>query len=118
VAITVNYDEPVKNQLAVDANNANLPIESRNVARDRFSTVSGTLTFDASYPTGGYGPMNNFGLKKVGGVFIEDVNGYAFMYNRTTDKVQAFSTAGTEAAAATNLSALQPAYFEAKGRQY
>jgi hypothetical protein len=117
VAATVYYDEPTKNLLAVDDSNTNLPVESRNFARERFATVSGTITLDSSYPTGGYGPMNMFGLKKINGVLFEDVNGYALYYNKTTDKVQVFSAAGTEVAAATNLSTIS-AYFEAKGRQY
>ncbi|KIL38304.1 hypothetical protein SD70_27195 [Gordoniibacillus kamchatkensis] len=120
MALTIYYDEPINNTLAADNNNIKLPIEPRNFSRtnNNFATVSGTVTFDSSYPTGGYGPMNNFGMKKVAGVFFEDVNGYGVMYNRATDKIQVFSTAGTEVAAATNLSALQAVYFEAKGRQY
>lgn len=119
MAATVYYDEPINNTLAADNSNTKLPIEPRNFSRnnDNFATVSGTITFDNSYATGGYGPMNSFGMKKVAGVFIEDVNGYAIYYNKSTDKVQVFSTGGTEVAAATNLSTIT-AYFEAKGRQY
>lgn len=116
MSATLNYDEPVNGFLAVDGTNHNLPVESRNVSRDRLSTVSGTIALDSSYATGGYGPMNSFGLKKVAGVFFEDVGGYALVYNKSTDKVQVYS--GTaEVTAATNLSTIT-AYFEAKGRQY
>lgn len=117
MAATINYDEPVNLSLAVDGTNTKLPVESRNFAREGLATVSGTIALDSSYATGGYGPLNKFGLKAVSGVYLEDVNGYGLYYNKTTDKIQVFS--GTaEVAAATNLSALPAIYFEAKGRQY
>ena len=114
MAATVLYDSVTKRQLAVDSTTPTILL---NFKRDeaRFATASGTLAPDNSYPTGGYGPMNLFGLSSVGGVWFEDVNGYALYYNKTTDKVQFFSTAGTEVANATNLSALPAIYFEAKG---
>lgn len=118
MSYTINYDQPVNLELAADNNNTKLPYESRNFAREGLATVSGTIAFDSSYPTGGYGPMNSFGLKKVAGAYFEDVNGYGVYYNKTTDKVQVFSASGTEVANATNLSALPAVYFEAKGRQY
>lgn len=117
MAATVYFDEPINATLAADNSNTKLPIDPRNFAREKLATVSGTITFDNSYPTGGYGPMNSFGLKKVAGVIFEDVNGYALYYNKSTDKVQVFSSGNTEVASATNLSTIT-AYFEAKGRQY
>jgi hypothetical protein len=119
VAATIYYDEPITDTLAADNNNTKLPIEPRIFSRtnNNFAIVSGTITFDSSYPTGGYGPMNSFGMKKVAGVIFEDVNGYGIYYNKSTDKVQVFSAATTEVTAATNLSTIT-AYFEAKGRQY
>jgi hypothetical protein len=118
LAATINYDEPVNGTLAVDGTNAKLPLESRNFSRDRLSTVSGTITLDNSYPTGGYGTFNKFGLKAVNGVIFESANGYMFYYNKSTDKIQAYTASGTEVSAATNLSTLPAVYFEAKGRQY
>lgn len=114
MAITIKYDRPTDNQLAVDST---LPIGRRNMSRidHNFATVSGQITLDSSYPTGGYGLMNSFGLVTVAGVFFEDANGYGLYYNKTTDKVQVFSTAGTEVTNGTNLSTLPAIYFEAKG---
>lgn len=115
MSMTVKYDKPAESNIAVDAN---LPADTRNNARllHQMATVAGQLTFDASYPTGGYATPNvKFGLSVVSGVQIECPGGYTAVYNRTTDKVQLYSTAATEVTNATNLSALQPAYFEAKG---
>lgn len=117
MSATVYYDRPANIELAADNNNTILPAESRNFAREGFATVAGTITFDNSYPTGGYGPMNNFGLKKLAGVLFEDVNGYGVYYNKSTDKVQVFTSGNTEVVAATDLHTLT-AYFEAKGRLY
>lgn len=116
MAAIIYYDEPVNLSLAVDGSNTKLPVEPRNFARDGLATPSGTITLDSSYATGGYGPVNKFGLKAINGVFFEDVNGYALYYNKSTDKIQVFSGT-TEVTAATNLSTIT-AYFEAKGRQY
>lgn len=115
MTMTVKYDRPADNALAVDAT---LPQGVRNMDRfmHGFATVSGQITFDTSYPTGGYAvPNAKFSLTTVAGVIFEEPSGYSIMYNRTTDKIQVYTTAGTEAANATNLSALQPVYFEARG---
>lgn len=114
MAFAVLYDSVTKRQLAVDSTTPVIQLNEARLAM-RFATVSGTFQADASYPTGGYGVMNKFGLPTVAGVLFEDANGYAFYYNKATDKVQAFSTGGTEVANATNLSALPAIYFEAKG---
>lgn len=114
MAATILYDSVTKRQLAVDSTVPNILLNEARLNM-RLATASGTILADTSYPTGGYGPLNSFGLKTVAGVFFEDVNGYGVYYNKATDKVQFFSTAGTEVAAATNLSALPAIYFEAKG---
>jgi hypothetical protein len=115
VPIVIKYDKPTENSIAIDSN---FPIGIRNMDRmsHNFGTISGQVTLDASYPTGGYAVTPaKFGFKTLAGVLFEEPNGYSLMYNRTTDKVQVYSAAGTEVVAATNLSALQPVYFEAKG---
>lgn len=114
MSIIVKFDKPDMSALAVD-NTPPLAIRNMDRLSHTMGTVSGTLAFDASYPTGGYGPMNNFGFKSIAGVLLEDVNGYGVYYNKSTDKIQVFSTATTEVANATNLSALPAVYFEAKG---
>lgn len=114
MAATIKYDQAGQDNLATLA----APSDARNVARQtgRQATASGTITLDNSYATGGYAVTpSNFGLWKVAGVLFEDVNGYAFYFNKTTGKVQVFTSGGTEVAAATNLSTLPAVYFEAKG---
>jgi hypothetical protein len=77
--------------------------------------VEGYLTFDNSYPTGGYPlPLNQLGLTQLFGFITERPNGYGIHYNRTTNKVQVFNGT-TEVAGGTDLSSLQPAYFKAFG---
>lgn len=121
MALTVHFDEPRTQTLALDNNNTNLPIESRTFARDGMAMVTGNFDCDASYPTGGYAV--NLGLKAVGQVFIESQGGYIFAYNHSTGKIQAFdqtTTAGAlpEVASATNLSSVTKVGFMACGRQY
>lgn len=115
MAATFNYDDPVANVLNASTS---APNNKRNLDRmsHTFATVSGTIALDASYPTGGYAlSPAKFGLTTVSGVLFEDTAGYGVVYNRTTDKVQVYSTGNTEVANATNLSTLQAVYFEAKG---
>lgn len=115
MSITIKYDRPVDNQLSVGSS---LPIDTRNLTflNHNFATVSGQITFDNSYPTGGYAAPNaKFGLSTVNGVLFEEPNGYSVKYNRSTDKIQLYSTGNTEVANATDLSALPACYFEAKG---
>lgn len=114
MAITFKYDDPISNALA-SSNTA--PNNKRNLDRTvgAQGTVSGTVKFDNSYPTGGYGVVNKLGLASVAGVIFEEPNGYSIYYNKTTDKIQVYSTAATEVANATDLSTLAAVYFEAKG---
>lgn len=114
MAITLKYDDPISNSIA---SLTITPNNKRNLDRTvgGQGTVSGTVLFDASYPTGGYGVVNKFGLSSVAGVIFEEPNGYSIYYNKATDKIQVYSTAATEVANATNLSTLPAVYFEAKG---
>jgi hypothetical protein len=115
MSITVKYDKPIDNSIALDTVQ---PLSAR--LNDRlahgFGKISGQITFDASYPTGGYTvPWTKFGFTTLAGVLFEEPNGYSVMYNRSTDKIQVYSAAATEVTNATNLSALQPIYFSAEG---
>lgn len=57
------------------------------------------VTFDNSYPTGGYAfAPSQFQMGQFYFVDIANINGYAFHYNYTTNKVQAYSASGTELA--------------------
>lgn len=77
--------------------------------------TEGYFSFDTSYPTGGYAlSANQLGLSKVFGLIAESPGGYDLQYNRTTGKLQVFN-GSTEVANATNLSALQSAYYKAFG---
>lgn len=76
---------------------------------NRWDKKTGEITFDNSYPAGGYA-VSKFGLSTVGDVHIGESGGYVVQYNPMTDKVQVFvmpaaATAGplVEETAATDL---------------
>lgn len=51
--------------------------------------VTGTIDFDASYPTGG--EAISLPLSEVNGMLIENKAGYSFEYDRVNKKVKAFT---------------------------
>lgn len=113
--VVYRYDNPANGTIAQETTT---PFDTRNLALSlaRNHEVRGTIKADSSYPTGGYtvSPAK-FNLFQVAGVLVEDANGYAVYYNKTTDKFQFFSSGGTEVVNTTDLSAVPAAYFEAKG---
>lgn len=81
-------------------------VKVQTVVGDRRLSVT-NLTFDTSYPTGGYAVTpSTFGLGVVDAVLADNPSGYDVYYNAATGKVQVFSSGNTEVVAATNLSAV------------
>lgn len=66
-----------------------------------------TIVWSSSYPTGGEAPTVPFDtiVPDIQNVLALPVNGYTFAYNAGTGKIQAYTTAGTEVVATTDLSA-------------
>lgn len=84
--------------------------------------VSGTIAFDASYPTGGESLLNSqLGLDTVTSISVFPTNGFVFQYRPDptfTVRVYRSGTADAvlnEVTAATDLSSLTAVPFEAFG---
>src|SRR5690348_4903415 len=114
MAATFGYDDPL---VATPAAAKNPPVNKTIVGRDygQIGTVSGKITGDTSYPTGGYAvaPLPKFGLKAVTGFLAASDGVHTLVYNSGTDKLQLFAS-GAEVANATNVSTVA-LYFEARG---
>jgi hypothetical protein len=80
----------------------------RCIGRDVQTVAVGEIAFDSSYPTGGEEVPKNMlkYVKNVKYVFIQPIKGYTFSYDATNKKIIAYSTAATEVADKTDLSAL------------
>ena len=74
MALTKSYDLPQAERV------------SRNVG-----IITGKISFDDSYPTGGESLDLTDRLKTVLAVFIENKSGYIFEYDYTNKKVKAFT---------------------------
>jgi hypothetical protein len=83
----------------------------RCIGKSPQTLAVGEIKFDASYPTGGESLPKNMtniiaNLKGAKYVFIQPIKGYTFEYDAANKKVIAYSTAATEVADKTDLSAL------------
>lgn len=114
MSATFAFDDPL---VATPATAKNPPLDKTQNGRlyGQLGVVSGKITGDASYPTGGYAvaPLPKFGLKAVTGVLAQSDGVHTLVYNSGTDKVQLFAS-GAEVANATNVSTVV-LYFEARG---
>lgn len=82
--------------------------------------VTGTMALDTSYPTGGYVILASaFALAQVRSMFVQPKNGYTFSASLSADKATInliiYTTAATEVANATNLSAFTNIQFAIEG---
>jgi len=106
MALTKSYDLPRAERI------------SRNVG-----IVTGKISFDSSYPTGGESLDLTDRLQTVLAVFIENKSGYIFEYDYTNKKVKAYygnydqtsDGALTEVANTTDLSSITNVRFVAYG---
>lgn len=65
------------------------------------------ITFDASYPTGGYAlDYGDYDISDLSVVNFEPNDTYIFVYDRTNKKVKVYSGLGTEVTAGTDLSSV------------
>lgn len=114
MAITVTYDDPVRGRL----NGTAVPPDIRALAQEygRGAVVTGRVTLDSSYPSGGYANQNaKFGLATVGEVYFGSVGGgVRLQYDRGNDKIAAYgqalsvNTTVTSALAATGSQTVTP----------
>ncbi|RLC39384.1 MAG: hypothetical protein DRH51_07225, partial [Candidatus Coatesbacteria bacterium] len=74
MALTKTYDLPSAERI------------SRNVG-----IITGKISFDSSYPTGGESLDLTDRLKTVLAVFFENKGGYFFEYDYTNEKVKAYT---------------------------
>jgi hypothetical protein len=89
-------------------------------ASRRVKIISGTFTLDNSYPTGGWDIsaalfFDTTPLKKLLGIIVPATNGYTFVVDQTNKKLMAYTSAGVQTTAATDLSALPKVPFLAWG---
>lgn len=114
MAAKFGFDDPLT---ASPATAANPPTDKTQEGRlyGQLGVVSGRITGDAAYPTGGYAvaPLPKFGLKSVAGFLAQSDGVHTAVYNAATDKIQLF-VGGAEVANATNVSTVA-LYFEARG---
>ena len=80
--------------------------EARSVIRNKRMVVA-AVTFDNSYPTGGE-PLvpSDLGLSSIDYLNANSDGSNAFVYDKTNNKLKAYTAAGAEVANATNLSAV------------
>lgn len=84
------------------------PTIIKRISRGGVRTNYLDVALDSSYPTGGYAlSFNQLGFAKAPLlVDAEQATGRTYWYDRANQKLVAFSTAATEVANATNLSAV------------
>ncbi len=90
LAATFSYTDTSKNDVFTEST---APANALNVSQMQgaFGQVHGEVTFDASYPTGGYAlSPAKFGLGTVSVVLFDSPLGYVVDYNSSTDKIQVY----------------------------
>lgn len=76
----------------------------RSLGISKYKAVTATVTFDASYPTGGESlPLAQLGLNTCDLVLVSGGAGYPIEYDYANKKLKAYATAGVEVTNETDL---------------
>lgn len=76
---------------------------------------TGVVSFDSSYPAGGYTPLASMGFNKhfktLKGVVFDTYKGYEVFYDKDTEKIRVFLSANLEVGVGANISHVTSSFF-------